>query len=224
MAFSLHNHCLCRVGVWSRISHARLTPDVRNLTGMQHSSRAVFSSILSLVATKEEQRSARTCTRSWNWSAESKVYCRDGAALHCRWRLSLRGNLPNICCLLKHRLNHRQASRNCLETLSKCSWHEPRATRPTHTLSLFCFCVLGRSKFTKQSLTLQEKLCIFSFESATSWFGDLDLVAALSELSLGCSVFSGSDSFSRIWSQREGGGGGGQRLNRTYRWRELRFQ
>ena len=38
-------------------------------------------------------------------------------------------------------------------------------------------------------------------------------------------VFSGSDSFSRIWShgerERERGG---QRLNRTYRWRELRFQ
>ena len=46
--------------------------------------------------------------------------------------------------------------------------------------------------------------------------GDLDLVATFSEPSLGCSdvsivVFSGSDSFSRIWSQREreGGGGGG---------------
>ena len=42
--------------------------------------------------------------------------------------------------------------------------------------------------------------------------------------------FSGSDSFSRIWShgererERGGGGAGGQRLNRTYRWRELRFQ
>ena len=42
-------------------------------------------------------------------------------------------------------------------------------------------------------------------------------------------VFCGSDSFSRIWShgerEREGeGGGGDQRLNRIYRWRELRFQ
>ena len=49
-------------------------------------------------------------------------------------------------------------------------------------------------------------------------------------------VFSGSDSFSQIWShgeterererERGGAGGGvkGQRLNRTYRWRELRFQ
>ena len=27
MAFSLHNHCLCRVGVWSRTSHARSTAD-----------------------------------------------------------------------------------------------------------------------------------------------------------------------------------------------------
>ena len=39
-------------------------------------------------------------------------------------------------------------------------------------------------------------------------------------------VFSGSDSFSRVWShgERERERGGGQRLNRTYRWRELRFQ
>ena len=44
-------------------------------------------------------------------------------------------------------------------------------------------------------------------------------------------VFSGSDSFSWIWSHGErerererGGGGGVQRLNRTYRWRELRFR
>ena len=47
-------------------------------------------------------------------------------------------------------------------------------------------------------------------------------------------VFSGSGSFSRIWShgererererEKEGGGGRGQRLNRTYHWRELHFQ
>ena len=41
--FSLHNHCLCRVGAWSRTSHARLTPDVRNLTGMQHAAVEQFS-------------------------------------------------------------------------------------------------------------------------------------------------------------------------------------
>ena len=58
----------------------------------------------------------------------------------------LRGNLPNICCLLKQRLNHRQASRHCQEILSKCSWHEPRAARLTHTPSLFCFCGLVTSK------------------------------------------------------------------------------
>ena len=68
IGFSLHmhNHCLCRVGAWSRTSHARLTPDVRNQTGMQQSSSFLFCSFFVCFLTKEEQRSARTCTRSWN--------------------------------------------------------------------------------------------------------------------------------------------------------------
>ena len=145
MPFSLHNDYLCRVGAWSRTSHTRLTPDVRNLTGMQLSSRFLFWSFFVCFLTKEEQRSARTCTRSWNWSAQSKVYCRAGAALHCRSRLFARESSK---CLLfvKARLNRRQAGRHCRETLSKCSCHEPRGARLTHTLSLFCFCVLVISK------------------------------------------------------------------------------
>ena len=59
--------------------------------------------------------------------------------------------------------------------------------------------------------------------------GDLDLWPHLSNFRLDVLnvVFSGSDSFSRIWSHGETereGGGEGQRLNRTERWRELRFQ
>ena len=54
------------------------------------STSAAFSSALFLVAfwqnPREEQRSARSCSRSRKWSAESKVYCRAGAALHCRSR------------------------------------------------------------------------------------------------------------------------------------------
>ena len=78
----------------------------------------------------------------------------------------------------------------------------------------------------------------FFFESATAcwlwetwtWWPHL----ASFRLDVLIVVFSGSDSFSQIWShgetererEREGGEGGGegQRLNRTYRWRELRFQ
>ena len=45
-----------------------------------------------------------------------------------------------VVCWSKLRFNHRQASRHCQEILSKCSWHEPRAARLTHTPSLFCFC------------------------------------------------------------------------------------
>ena len=110
-------------------------------------------------------------------------------------QVCLRVNLPNICCLLKQRLNRPQTSRHCWETLSKCSWHEPRAARLTHTLSLFCFCGLVTSKMShgvsKSCITqhvvaqsgyasedvrnslntawcCREKLCIFSFESATA--------------------------------------------------------
>ena len=45
------------------------------------SSRAVFffCSFFGCFLTKKEQRTARTSTRSRNWSAESKVYCRAGA-------------------------------------------------------------------------------------------------------------------------------------------------
>ena len=52
MAFSLHNHGLCRVGAWSRTSHARLTPDVRNLTTMQQSSSFLFWFFLRLLSDK----------------------------------------------------------------------------------------------------------------------------------------------------------------------------
>ena len=262
MDFSLHNHCLCRVGAWSRTSHAWSTPDVRNLPGMQESSSFLFCSFFGCFLTKEEQRAARNCTRSWNWSAESKVYCRAGAAQHSTaGHVCLRGNLPNICCSLKQRLNCRQASRHCQETLSKCSWHEPRAARLTHTMSPFCFCVLVTSKMShgvnKSRITqhvvaqggyvsevvrnsqntawrCRKKLCIFPFEishcmlavgalETWTWWPHL----ANFHLDVLIVVFSRSGSFSRIWSHGERereGGGGGQRLNRTYRGRELRFQ
>ena len=241
MAFSLHNHCLCRVGAWSRTSHAWSTPDVRNLIGMhaQESSGFIFCSFFGCFLTKEKQRSARNCTRSWNWSAESKVYGRAGAAQQSTaGHVCLRRNLPKMCCSLKQRLNCRQARRHCQETLSKCSWHEPRAARLTHTLSLFCFCVLvtskmshgvnkssitqhvvaqarrlrvwGRSKFTKHSLTLQEKALHFFF-----WISQCMLAVGALEtwtwwphlanfhLDVLIVVFSGSGSFSRIWSHGE---------------------
>ena len=143
--FSLHNHCLCRVGAWWRTSHARLTPDVRNLTGMQQSSS--FSSVLSSFAfwqkrsRDQPEPAPDRGTDQQNRRSTAELERHSPAGHVC-----LRGNLPNICCLLKQRLNGRQASRHCQETLSKCSWHEPRAARLTHTLSLFCFCVLVTSK------------------------------------------------------------------------------
>ena len=225
------------------------------------SSQAVFSSVLSLVALwqkrcryQPEPAPDRGTDDQQNRRSTAELEQHSTAGHIC-----LGGNLPNICCLLKRRLNHRRASRNCQETSSKCSRHEPRAARLTLTLSLFCFCSLVTSKchtewtkvapsacscprrlrvwgrstliFTKHSLTLQKKkLCIFSFESATAcllwetltWLPHLPNF----RLDVLIVVFSGSDSFSRIWShgERERGGGGGQRLNRTYRWRKLRYQ
>ena len=161
------------------------------------SSRAVFSSVLSLVALwqkrcrdQPEPAPDRGTDDQHNQrsTAELEQYSTAG-------HICLGGNLPNICCLLKRRLNHWRASRHCQETLSKCSWHEPRVARLTHTLSLFCFCSLVTSKMPHgvnksciaQHVVAQggyasevvrnsqntawrcrKKLCIFSFESATA--------------------------------------------------------
>ena len=111
------------------------------------SSRAVFSSVLSSFAfwqkrSRDQPETAPdrgTDQQNRRSTAELEQHSTAG-------HVGLRGNLPNICCLLKQRLNRRQASRHCQETLSKCSWHEPRAARLTHTLSLFCFCVQVASK------------------------------------------------------------------------------
>ena len=112
-------------------------------TWLGWSSRAVFSSVLSSFAFWQKRSRDQpkpvpdrgTDQQNRRSTAELEQHSTAG-------HVCLRGNLPNICCLLKQRLNRRQASRHCQETLSKCSWHEPRAARLSHTLSLFCFCVL----------------------------------------------------------------------------------
>ena len=267
MAFSWHNHCLCRVGAWSRTSHARWTADVRNLTGMQQS-RAVFSSVLSLVTfwQKKEQRTARTCTRSWNWSAESKVYCRAGAALHCRSRLSVCAGIFQICvvCWNKGSIVDKQVD----IVKVQLAWTQSSKTDPRAVTVLFlwpsfiqnvtrseqklhhsaCSCprrlrVLGRSKFTKLTLTLQEKaLQFFSFESATTcrlwepWrpgpgghiyriFAWMFWSSCLAEVIL--FLKSGHAQRERereIERERRGKGGGSEIEPNLYGWHELRFQ
>ena len=190
MAFSWHNHCLCRVVAWSRTSHARGTADVRNLTGMQQSSSFLFCSFFGCFLAKQEQRTARTCTRSWNWSAESKVHCRAGAALHCRSRLFARESSKYLLFV-----EAKVQSSTSKQTLSKCSWHDPeRPDWPTRCHCFF-FCGLVTSKMShgvnKSCITqhvvaqggyatevvrnsqntawrCRKKLCIFSFESANT--------------------------------------------------------
>ena len=200
MAFSSHNHCLCRVLAWSLTSHARSILDVRKLTGMQQSSTFLFCSFFGcfqcqkstcICSSHQPETAPDRGTDQQNRRSTAELEQRSTAGHVC-----LRGNLPNIFCLLKQqRLNRWQTSRHCQETLSKCSWHEPRAARLTHMLSLFCFCVLLTSKMShgvnKSCITphvvaqggyasevvrnsqntawrCRKKLCIFSFESATA--------------------------------------------------------
>ena len=218
-------------------------------TSLGCSSGAFFSSVLSSFAfwqkrSRDQPETAPdrgTDQQNRRSTAELEQHSTAG-------HVGLRGNLPNICCLLKQRLNRRQASRHCQETLSKCSWPEPRAARLTHTLSLFCFCVQVASKMShgvnKSGITqhvvaqggyasevvrnsqntawrCRKKLCIFFFWISHCMLG----VGALEtwtwwphlanfRLDALTVVFSGSDSFSRIWSQRERGGGSeiGQKL------------
>ena len=78
----VHNHSLFRVV--GRV-HAQSTEDVRGQIGMPHISSFLFYPFFTVALwqnPRREKRSARTCTRSLNWSAVSKVFCRAGAALH----------------------------------------------------------------------------------------------------------------------------------------------
>ena len=156
--------------------------------GCACSSRAVFSSVFffGCFLTKDEQWSGRTCTRSWNWSAESisKVYCRAGAALNCRSRLFARESSKYLLFV-----EAKVESSTSKSTLSgdivkvQLTWTESGQTDP-HVVTVLwpsyiqnvtrseqrlhhsaCSCprrlhVCCRSKFTKHSLTLRKKLCI----------------------------------------------------------------
>ena len=126
----------CLIAYLARSIDPRCTQPDKD-AAVEHFSLLFF---LRCFLTKEEQRSARTCTRSWNWSALTECILlqnrRSTAGLEqhsTEGHVCLRGNLPNICCLLQQRLNRGQASRHCQETVSKCSWHEPRAARLTQT-------------------------------------------------------------------------------------------
>ena len=78
------------------------------------SSRAVFSSVLSLVAfwqnrsRDQPEPAPERGTDQQNRRPNAELEQHSTAGHVC-----LRGNLPNICCLLKQRFNRRQASRHC---------------------------------------------------------------------------------------------------------------
>ena len=62
-------------------------------------------------------------------------------ALHCRSRLFARESSKYVLFV-----EAKVPASTSKSTLSKCSLHEPRAARLTHTLSLFCFCGQNTSK------------------------------------------------------------------------------
>ena len=113
---------------------------------MQQSSSFLFCSFFGCFLAKQEQRTARTCTSSWNWSAESKaqVYCRAGAAHHCRSRLFARESSKYLLFVEAKVQSWTWASRHCQ---SAVDMNPERTDWPlNHTLSLFCFCGLVTSK------------------------------------------------------------------------------
>ena len=105
MAVSLHNHCLCRVGAWSRTTHGRSTPDVRNLTGMQE--LRSFSSGLSLIGcfltnrSKDQPETAPDCGSISR--IEGQLQSWSSTALPCRLRLFARDS-SKYCDLLASNL------------------------------------------------------------------------------------------------------------------------
>ena len=152
MAFSLHYHFLCRIGrrdrELGRVLRTLNRPQMY-ATWLGCSSRAVFSSVLSLVAFwQKRSRDQPETPPDRGTDQQNRRSTAELEQHYTAGHVCLRGNLPNICCLLKQNLmlNRPQASRHCQETLSKGSWHEPRVARLTHTLSLFCFCGLVSSK------------------------------------------------------------------------------
>ena len=158
------------------------------------SSRAVFSSVLFLVAfwqnrSREQPEPAPdrgTDQQNRRSAAELEQHSTAG-------HICLRGNLPNICCLLKQRFNRRQASRHCQSAV------DMNPERPDWPTRCHCFVFVAPAKLdpkmshgvNKSCITqhvvaqggyasevvrnsqntawrCRKKLCIFSFESATT--------------------------------------------------------
>ena len=237
MAFSWHNHCLCRVGAWSRTSHARWIADVRKQpdwgAAVEQFSLLFFLWLLSGKTGAENSQNLHHIVELIS-RIEGLLQSWSSTALQVTSVCV--GIFQNTCCLLKQSFNRRQASRHCQSALDM---NPERPDWPgTHTLSeavLFlwpsyiqnvtrseqklhhsaCSCprrlrVWGRSKFTKHSLTLQEKALHFFF-----WVSHYMLAVGALEtwtwwphlsnfrLDVLIVVFSGSDSFSQTWSHAE---------------------
>ena len=153
-------------------------------TSLGCSNRAVCSSVLSSFAfwQKRSRDQPEAAARSWDWSTKSKVYCRAGAALHCRSRLFARESSIFGVCWSKSWIIDKQVyiiKRHCQSAVNMnperpdwptrchcfalCPSYIQNVTRREQKLHhSACSCprrlrVWGRSKFAKHSLTLQEK-------------------------------------------------------------------
>ena len=264
MAFSWHNHCLCRVGAWSRTSHARWTagctqPDwdaaveqfsllfflwlLSGKTGAESSQN--LHQIVELISRIEGPLQSWSSTPLQVTSVCAGIF---QIFVVCWSKGAIVDKQVDI---VKVQLTWTQSGRtdpHAVTVLFLWPGYIQNVTRSEQKLHhSACSCprrlrVWGRSKFTKHSLTLQEKALHFFFGVSHYMLavGALETWAWWPQLSnfrldVLIVVFSGSDSFSQIWShaerererereRREKGGGGSEIEQNLYGWRELRFQ
>ena len=189
MAFSWHKHCLCRVGAWSRTSHAQWTADVRNLTGNQWDAAVEQFSLLFFLWLLSGKTGAEN---SQNLHQIVELISRIEGLLQSWSSTPLQ--VTSVCagifqifvvCWSKGSIVDKQVD----IVKVQLTWTQSGQTDPHWRCPwLFCFCglvtskmsngvnkscirsacscsrrlrVWGRSKFTKHNLTLQEKALHF---------------------------------------------------------------
>ena len=187
MAFSWHNHCLCRVGAWSRTSHARWTADVRNLTGMQQSSSFLFCSFFGCFLAKTGAENSQNLhqivelisrieglLQSWSstplqvTSVCAGIFQIFVVCWSKGWIIDKQVDIVKVQLTWAQR---GQTDPHAVTVLFLWPSYIQNVTRSEQNLKLHhsaCSCprrlrVWGRSKFTKHSLTLQEKALHFFF-------------------------------------------------------------
>ena len=235
---------MSRIGISSRTSHARWTADVRNLTGMPQSSSFLFCfSLVAQVSDKRGAENSQNLHQIvelisriegqlQSWSITPLQVASVCAGIFqifvvCWSKGSIVDKQVDIVKVQLTWTQSGQTDPHAVTVLFLWPSYIHNVTRSEQKLHhSACICprrlrVWGRSKFTKHGLTLQKKALHFFF-----WISHCMLAAGALEtccwwphlanfrLDVLIVVFSGRDSFSRIWlrrereRERERGGGG----------------